>query len=128
MKPRKPLPKSTKPLKRSPLKRSTKPIARTPVKKVRAKPRPGRLKGDDLTNLREACFLRDGFHCTHCRRRVYPSLPKEHEASAHMAHIQAKRRGLDTLDNVRTLCGEDHRRQHNFGPTMEKPCPPKPKP
>lgn len=42
-----------------------------------------------------------------------------------MAHIQAKRRGGDSLDNVRTLCAECHRKEHNYGPSLTKPCPKK---
>lgn len=112
MKPRRPLPRSTKPLKRS------------PIKKKRSKPRPGRLEGDDLGELRVACFARDRNLCFYgCP--VDPELPHEDDSSAHMAHIQAKRRGGDSLSNVRTLCGRHHRMEHAYGKSMTKPCPPK---
>jgi hypothetical protein len=45
--------------------------------------------------------------------------------SGHMAHIKAKRRNGDSLDNVRTLCAECHGLEHAYGPSGIKPCPPK---
>jgi 5-methylcytosine-specific restriction endonuclease McrA len=45
--------------------------------------------------------------------------------SFHMSHIKAKRMGGDFLDNVETLCGDCHRKYHNYGPSMEKPVPAK---
>jgi hypothetical protein len=33
----------------------------------------------------------------------------------------------DDDSNVKTNCGRCHRQYHQNGPTMEKPCPPKPK-
>lgn len=88
-------------------------IRRSPVRKVRSKPRQGRLKGKALRNLREACFERDGYKCRECHRSVL-------WFSGHMAHIKAKRRHGDSLENVRTLCGECHAKEHNAG---GKPCP-----
>ena len=102
-------------------------MRRTPVKKARKKPRPGRLKGKDLEMLRHDCIYRDGGKCTNCGVFVYALLPHEDNRSAHMAHIQAKRRGGDSLENVRTLCGKCHRTEHAYGPSFQKPCPPKTK-
>ena len=110
---------------RKPLKRSTKPIKRTAIKKARSKPRPGRLEGDDLEALRLACWERDKGHCQECGWLTVYDLPQEWSTSYHMAHIQAKRRGGDSLANVRVLCGSCHRKSHAYGPSMEKPCPPK---
>jgi 5-methylcytosine-specific restriction endonuclease McrA len=45
-----------------------------------------------------------------------------------MAHITAKRRGGDSLENVKTLCAQCHHLEHVFGPSMTKPVPAKPKP
>lgn len=101
-------------------------MKRSPIRKVRKKPRPGRLKGKALEALRLACFRRDSYTCLQCHTWVYLYLPHEHDVSAHMAHIKAKRIGLDTLSNVRTLCGKCHRLEHAFGKSMRKPCPKKP--
>jgi 5-methylcytosine-specific restriction endonuclease McrA len=102
-------------------------MSRTPSKYIRprTKPRPGRLKGEDLEALRLSCFIRDGWKCKECGKGV-ALRPHECAWSAHMAHIKAKRIGGDSLDNVRTLCGDCHRKEHNYGPSMTKPCPPKP--
>jgi 5-methylcytosine-specific restriction endonuclease McrA len=105
------------------------PMKRTRVKKVRSKPRAGRLKGAALEQLRRDCFERDGYRCQGfihsecglwftCRKLVTWE-------SGHMAHIGAKRRHGDSLDNVRTLCAECHRIEHAYGPSGVKPCPPK---
>jgi 5-methylcytosine-specific restriction endonuclease McrA len=105
------------------------PMKRTRVKKVRSKPRAGRLKGAALEQLRRDCFERDGYRCQgevlsylfgweKCDRAVTWE-------SGHMAHIGAKRRHGDSLDNVRTLCAECHGLEHAYGPSGVKPCPPK---
>ena len=102
------------------------PIARTaPPRKKRATPRPGRLKGAALARLRAECFIRDNFHCRECGIAVNPFLSMFADQAAHMAHIKAKRIGLDTLENVRTLCGACHRKEHAYGKSMQKPCPKK---
>lgn len=91
----------------------------------RSKPRPGRLKGKELIALRNACFDRDKGICQECRVWTNSDLYHQHPHSAHMAHIKAKRIGGDSLDNVRTLCGDCHRKEHAYGKEMVKPCPPK---
>jgi 5-methylcytosine-specific restriction endonuclease McrA len=93
-----------------------------PRKKRPGPPRAGRLEGEELDALRAACFQRDNFTCTYCNLTVYSDLPHEDPASAHMAHIQAKRRGGDNLSNVQTECGACHRAYHNFGKSRTKPC------
>jgi 5-methylcytosine-specific restriction endonuclease McrA len=98
-----------------------------PRKKRPGPPRAGRLKGADMDALRSDCFSGDNYRCTNCGRTVNPDLPHEDDASAHMAHIQAKRRGGDNRKNVTTECGKCHRAYHHFGPSRTKPCPPKPK-
>jgi len=115
----------SKPLKRSPLKRSTVPLKRTAVKPVRSKPRPGRLKGQKLLELRAECYRRDFGVCQECGRPTDWDADQERDNSYHMAHIKAKRIGLDMLENVRTLCGFCHRREHLWGKSMAKPVPPK---
>lgn len=97
-------------------------MKRTPIRKVRIKPRPGRLKGSDLGDLRIQCLERDGNRCMVCQNWVSDALPDWHDRKAHMAHIKAKRIGLDTIDNVRTLCGFCHRIEHAYGPSGVKPC------
>jgi 5-methylcytosine-specific restriction endonuclease McrA len=126
-------------LRRSPIKRGR------PVKKVRSKPRAGRLKGAALEKLRRECFERDGYRCQAWEMGVVGwfrvEFPSHRESipifglrrcrksvtweSGHMAHIKAKRRNGDSLDNVRTLCAECHGLEHAYGPSGIKPCPPK---
>ncbi len=99
-------------------------LKRTRVITRRKKARPGRLKGDDLRELRERCFDRDNLRCTICGVAVVrvSGTPR----SGHMAHIGAKRRHGDTLSNVRTLCAACHALEHRYGKSMTKPVPPKP--
>lgn len=99
---------------------------RKPIRKVRSKPRPGRLKGKDLAMLRIDCFARDKAICQDCGCVVIFDAPHTWPNSFHMAHIKAKRIGGDNLDNVRTLCGTDHRNEHAGG--NGKPCPKKIRP
>ena|ERR1700677_818972 len=91
----------------------------------RSKPRPGRLKGEALQQLRMDCWFRDKGECQKCGIHTNYVADPMVSYSYHMSHIQAKRLGGDSLDNVETLCGDCHRKYHNYGPTMEKPCPPK---
>lgn len=112
-------------MKRSPIKRKTRLESHSPVRKRRSKPRPGRLKDADLKLLRATCFVRDNFTCQYCAAKVDPFLPHLADTSAHMAHIHAKRRGGDSLENVRTLCGKCHRLEHAYGKSGVKPCPAK---
>lgn len=97
-----------------------------PKKKRAGKPRPGRLQGTALDMLRADCYLRST-DCDECGEYTVFNAPHTWPNSFHMAHIKAKRIGLDTLSNVRTLCGDCHRKEHNYGKSMDKPCPPKPK-
>jgi 5-methylcytosine-specific restriction endonuclease McrA len=83
-----------------------------PPKKRRAKPRPGRLQGDDLQALRLACWERDKSLCQHCGVRTLFDFPQEHPLAFHMAHRRGKRMWGDSLDNVHTLCGDCHRDAH----------------
>jgi hypothetical protein len=72
-------------------------IPRTPVKKARKKPRPGRLKGADLFELRRECYMRDHGFCRECGVFTYFTGPEPiNDHSYHMAHIQAKRMGGDS--------------------------------
>lgn len=100
-------------------------MKRRPIRKRRTKPRPGRLKGAALARLRQQCWDRDGGECRECLKHTNYLLYKEHPDSYHMAHIKAKRIGGDSLNNVRTLCGDCHRKEHNYGPSMTKPVPSK---
>lgn len=100
-------------------------IKRSPIRKRRNKPRHGRLEGDDLEALRYGCHKRDLGICQECRCLTFPDLPHTAPNSYHMAHIKAKRMGGDNIENVRTLCGTCHRKEHNWGKSMTKPCPPK---
>ena len=117
----KPEPKQAKPRK------PRKPIQRTRVRKVRSRARPGRLKGEGILVLREACFERDRGICVRCG--IPLRLERGHWNSMEMAHLRGKRNWGDSLDNVRALCGPwangCHRTEHIFGKTLTKPVPPK---
>lgn len=95
---------------------------RKPIPKVRVKPRPGRLKGKKLTDLRTRCWERDEGKCVDCGDPI--PLEGDVFTRMHMAHVQNKRMYGDNLDNVRSKCYECHIvKEHNAG---GKPCPPKP--
>lgn len=72
-----------------------------------------RLKGKDYDALRLACWERDLGKCRSCGLSTVFGLPHEWGISYHMAHIRTKRNNGDTLENVRTLCGDCHRAEHN---------------
>lgn len=95
------------------------------IRSKRKKPRPERMQGDELGELRTQCLDRDGNCCVVCLVAVSDDLPDWHDRKAHMAHIKAKRIGKDTLANVRTLCGLHHRLEHAYGKDFQKPCKPK---
>jgi CheY-like chemotaxis protein len=95
--------------------------AGAPRIRPRGKARPGRLKGDDLGELRRTCYERDGGRCVMCGVQVSLFLPRTADGSYHMMHKQAKRRGGDSLENVATGCGRCHRSLHAGG----KPVPAK---
>jgi 5-methylcytosine-specific restriction endonuclease McrA len=107
------------------------------IRKSRSKPRPGRLKGADMEQMRRDCFERDRYQCQGHRpmwnwftERWEPEKCLRYVTweNGHMAHIGAKRRHGDSLDNVRTLCGECHGIEHQWGKSMTKPCPRKEQP
>jgi len=85
----------------------------------------GRLQGEELAELRQDCWDRDGGHCQRCGVLTSFDAPHFWMFSYHMSHIRAKAVGGDNLANVETLCGACHREFHACGPSMEKPCPPK---
>ncbi len=89
------------------------------------KPNIVRLAGKDLQALRIACFLKFGGICQDCGRRVSLDADEAAPYKADMAHLRGKRNNGDTLSNVTLLCHEDHMRRHQYGPSKEKPCPPK---
>lgn len=120
--------------------RSTKPIARKKaVRKVRAKARPGRLKGKAMEALRRDRFEMDGYKCQriigHYASGFRGDLAQPERClepvsweSGHLAHIKAKRIGGDSIENVETWCGDCHRAFHERGPSMQKIIPAKAKP
>lgn len=97
-----------------------------PPKNKRAKPRPGRLQGAEMDALRLAVWIRDKGRCVKCGYRVILDAPQELESSFHLAHRKGKRMWGDSLETTEANCGKCHRKFHAYGPTMEKPCPPKP--
>ena len=84
----------------------------------RSKPRPNRLKGRALAELRVECFMRDRGVCQRCGRGTVFGLLQECPDAFHMAHKRNKRMWGDTLDNVQTECGDCHRKYHQCGPSM----------
>ena len=75
-----------------------------------------RLTGDPLTQLRIDCLRRDRMKCTECGRRVRDDVPDWLPYKAHMAHIKSRGAGgSDTLDNVRTKCGQCHTVEEHSG-------------
>lgn len=72
-----------------------------------------RLTGKDYEALRLACWERDEGKCRNCGKNTLIGMPQECSDAYHMAHIRTKRNNGDTLENVRTLCGDCHRAEHN---------------
>lgn len=91
----------------------------------RTKPRPGRLKGDDLTTLRGQAYERDNGHCVACGVLTDPYAPVEDDKSFHLAHRRGKRMWGDHIGQVEVQCGRCHRLEHAYGKERIKPCPPK---
>jgi hypothetical protein len=98
------------------------------IQSRRKKPRPGRLKGAAMEKLRNDAYMRDEGRCVVCKKLVIFYAPPEHDDSMHLAHRRGKRMWGDHIDQVDTNCGECHRKFHNFGPSMTKPCPKKVRP
>lgn len=95
-----------------------------PLRK-RIKARPGRLKGEDMRKLRDACFERDRGICQNCGCMVDPYAPMHFSTAMHLAHKRNKRMWGDSLDQVACWCQRCHSRYHAWGPTMQKPVPAK---
>jgi hypothetical protein len=102
---------------RKPIPRSTKPIAKTPIKRTKRHPetRVGklgrvRLTGKALESLRRECFERDHYTCTcGCGEQVTWEM-------GDMAHIVSRGAGgSDVIDNVTTMTHEHHMKSHNCG-------------
>lgn len=89
-------------------------LKRSPIKRSRSKPRPGRVTGKAMTQLREAVWARDCGLCCFC------GLPVDFE-TGQMAHLRGKRMWGDDIDNVR---GPSHARCHGESHSP-KACPPK---
>lgn len=82
------------------------------MKRSRSKPRPGRVKGEDMTALREAVWARDGGLCCFC------GLPVDFERGE-MAHLRGKRMWGDGIENIR---GPAHKSCHQDS-HAPKACP-----
>lgn len=103
----------------TPLKRSG------PPKKKRGKVRKGRLDAAGVQAQRIRIFERDRGICVDCGIQVIFNAPEEWDNSFHRAHIKNKRMYKDDDSNVKSSCGRCHRKYHQNGPSLEKPCPPK---
>ena len=106
------------------LKRYT-PLKRTPIRKKRkGPPRPGRLDAAGVQAQRVRIFERDKGICEDCKRPTIFNAPEEWPNSFHRAHRRGKRMWKDEDSNVKTSCGDCHRKHHTGG----KVVPPKVKP
>lgn len=96
------------------------------INPIRSKPRPGRLKGEAIAALREQVWNEQGGRCIQCRS--WFSLTGDPFKRMHLAHIRNKRMWGDRRDNVCGKCFTCHIvKEHAYGPSGEKPCPPKPR-
>lgn len=110
-------------------------MKKSPIKKRRNRPRPGRVRGKAMEELRRACFERDGYRCQALKYPVcvhgdvligIKCLRPVTWENGHMAHKRNKRMWGDSLDQVQTECDQCHGEYHQYGPSRIKPCPPKP--
>jgi len=103
-------------------------MRRTPIRKRRSKPRPGRLKGEAMGKLRHFVFVRDGGRCVVCGVALIEFPPSIfHKLAYHMAHLVSRARGgKDEPGNCVAKCSTCHLvKEHQYGPSLEKPCPKK---
>ena len=78
-----------------------------------------RVTGIEMTKLRsEAYFAANGF-CQECG--IFAPWK-----SGELAHKRTKRNNGDLPSNVRWLCSGCHFKEHAYGKSGKKPCPPKP--
>lgn len=97
------------------------------VSKKRSKSRVGklgivRLARKDMTELREQAYDRaQGI----CEMKLPGCKKYAGWLSGHLAHIRTKRNNGDRLDNVQWACDSCHGISHQYGPSGQKPCPPK---
>lgn len=102
-------------MKRTPLARKTR------LRPRREKPRTHkltvRLTGKALAKLRLQCWMRDFGRCKQCGRKVYFEARFDGDPLAYdMAHKRSRGAGGDdSLENVETLCHEDHMERHQKG-------------
>lgn len=86
--------------------------------------KPIRLKGPALAMLRIDCFLRDEGKCVDCGGSL--RLDGGGFNQMQMAHKRSRGSGgEDVLSNVVSKCLPCHMREHSYGPSLIKPCPPK---
>lgn len=100
------------------LPKARKPLKRSAVRKRRTKVRPGRIRGKEMSELRQGSWEERGALCFYCR------LPCS-EVLGELAHIRGKRMWGDTKENTAPAHKECHRKFHQFGPSLVKPVPAK---
>ena len=102
------------------LRKSRKPFAAPKPRKQSRVGKTGtvRLVGPDMSKLREQAYLRANGFCEECG--IYTPWK-----AGELAHKRTKRNHGDSLDNVRWLCPADHRKEHAYGPSGNKPVPAK---
>jgi nitrate/TMAO reductase-like tetraheme cytochrome c subunit len=72
------------------------------IRSRRSKPRPGRLKGAEMTALRDAAYERDCGRCINCGTPV-------RREEFDLSHARGKRMWGDSVENVRVKCMRCHR-------------------
>jgi hypothetical protein len=105
-----------KPAKREP--KARKPLRRTRVRTRRTKARKGRLKGEEMSALRQWSWEERRSLCFYCHR---PCSEKRDD----LAHIRNKRMWGDNKENTAPAHKECHAIFHAYGPSMTKPVPTK---
>lgn len=88
------------------------------MKRIRPVARPGRLKGAEMAELRDAVYLRDNGRCQMCGKWCG-------EGDWDLSHKRGKRMWGDSLETTEVACKTCHQIFHSYGKTMTKPCPKK---
>lgn len=84
------------------------------------------MTDEELAALRVEVWTDQRGRCIDCSRPV--PLEGDDFTRMHLAHVRNKRMWGDSRDNTVGKCHECHIvKEHHYGPSRTKPCPPKPK-
>ena len=90
----------------------------------RSKPRPNRVYGAEMKDLRQQCWDRDEGQCRHCGILTFYAAVGYHPRNYEMAHIRSRGAGgADELSNLKTLCSLCHKSEHAGGKPVPKKVP-----